>query len=115
VLATKERIARIANVGNKAAIATAGMLNFFSRYDTDKYGSLGSPLHDPCTIAYMLKPELFTGKRCNISIETQSELTMGNTAVDFWHVTDKPHNVEWMYDVDADGFYELLTERLGRF
>jgi purine nucleosidase len=115
VLATKERIARIANVGNKAAIATAGMLNYFNRYDTGKYGSLGSPLHDPCTIAFMLKPELFTGKHCNISIETQSELTMGNTAVDFWHVTDKPHNAEWMYDVDADGFYELLTERLGRF
>jgi purine nucleosidase len=115
VLSTKERVERIRGIGNMAALATANMLDFSSRYDNDKYGGLGAPLHDPCTIAYMLKPELFTGKRCNISIETQSELTMGNTAVDFWHVTDKPHNANWIYDADADGFYELLTERLARF
>jgi len=115
VLATKERVERIRKIGNKAAIATANMLDFFNRYDTDKYGSLGPPLHDPCTIAYMLKPELFKGKLCNISIETQSELTMGNTAVDFWHVTDRPRNATWIHDVDADGFYALLTERLARF
>ena len=115
VLATKERVARIREVGNEAAIATANMLDFFNRHDTKKYDSLGSPLHDPCTVAYLLKPDLFTGKHCNISIETQSELTMGNTAVDFWHVTDRPRNANWVYGIDADGFYELLTERLARY
>ena len=115
VLATKERVARIREVGNEAAIATANMLDFFNRHDTKKYDSLGSPLHDPCTVAYLLKPDLFTGKHCNISIETQSELTMGNTAVDFWHVTDRPLNANWIYGIDADGFYELLTERLARY
>ena len=113
-LATKERVARIRDVSTDAAIATANMLDFFNRHDTKKYGSLGSPLHDPCTIAYLLRPELFEGKQCNISIETQSELTMGNTAVDFWHVTDKPRNANWIYSIDADGFYELLTGRLSR-
>ena len=115
VLATKERVARIREVGSEAAIATANMLDFFNRHDTKKYDSLGSPLHDPCTVAYLLKPDLFTGKQCNISIETQSELTMGNTAVDFWHVTDRPLNANWIYGIDADGFYELLTERLARY
>jgi purine nucleosidase len=52
---------------------------------------------------------------CNLSVETESALTMGHTAVDFWHVTDRPHNVNWIYSVDADGFYELLTDRLARF
>jgi purine nucleosidase len=52
---------------------------------------------------------------CNISIETKSELTLGHTAVDFWHVTDRPINANWIYAVDADGFYELLIERLARF
>ena len=66
-------------------------------------------------MAWLIRPELFSGKDCNVSIETQSELTLGHTAVDFWHVTDKPRNVHWVYDVDSDGFYALLTERLGRF
>jgi inosine-uridine nucleoside N-ribohydrolase len=115
VLSTEERVARIGNLNNPVADATVGMLSFFHRYDTEKYSSQGTPLHDPCTIAWLLKPELFKTRLCNVSVETESELTMGHTAVDFWHVTDRPKNVSWAYDIDADGFYELLTERLGRF
>ena len=115
VLSTEDRVERIKALNNSVASATAGMLSFFDRHDTKKYTSRGAPLHDPCTIAWLLRPELFEGKECNISIETQSELTMGHTAVDFWHVTDRPINVNWIYTVDADGFYDLLLERLARF
>lgn len=115
VLASPERRDRIRELGNPAALATADMLDFFNRHDSLKYGSNGAPLHDPCTIAYLLKPELFTGKRCNLSVETESELTMGHTAVDFWHVTGRAENVDWIYSVDADGFYDLLVQRLARF
>jgi len=115
VLSTKDRVERIKAIGNPVADATAGMLSFFDRFDTEKYTSKGAPLHDPCTIAWLLKPELFEGRDCNVSIETQSELTLGHTAVDFWHVTDRPINVYWVYSVDADGFYDLLIERLARF
>lgn len=115
VLATRQRCDNIRAIGNEAALATAGMLDFFARHDSLKYGSDGAPLHDPCTVAYLLKPELFTGKFCNLSIETASELTMGHTAVDFWQVTDRPLNVHWMHAVDADGFYDLLVSRLQRF
>lgn len=115
VLSTRERVARIAALSNPVAEATAGMLSFFHRYDTKKYGSEGAPLHDPCTVAYLLAPDLFETKLCNVSVETQSELTLGHTAVDFWHVTDRPHNANWAFEVDTDGFYDLLTERLSRF
>jgi purine nucleosidase len=115
VLSTKERVDRIGALNNSVADATVGMLSFFHRYDTNKYSSQGTPLHDPCTIAYLLRPELFKTRKCNVSVETESELTLGHTAVDFWHVTGKPRNVNWAYDVDADGFYDLLTERLERF
>ena len=115
VLSTKERVDRIEALGNAVAEATAGMINFFERYDMDKYTAKGAPLHDPCTVAWLIRPGLFTGKVCNVAVETQSELTLGHTAVDFWHVTDRPRNVNWIYGVDADGFYELLVERLARY
>jgi purine nucleosidase len=115
VVTTRERVARIGALDNPVAGAVAGMLGFFERHDSAKYGAEGAPLHDPCTVAWLLQPELFEGKACNLSVETSSELTMGHTAVDFWHVTDRPHNVTWIYAVDADGFYELLTSRLARF
>ena len=115
VLSTRERVGRIRDVGNAVAVATADMLSFFHRYDTKKYGSEGAPLHDPCTIAWLLCPDLFETKACNLSVETGSELTLGHTAVDFWHVTDRPHNVDWAFEVDTDGFYGLLVEKLARF
>lgn len=89
------------------------MMEFFNRFDSEKYGFQGAPLHDPCTVAYLLKPELFKGKLCNVEVETESLLTLGHTAVDFWEVTDRPKNANWLYEVDADGSFALLVERLG--
>ena len=114
VLTTPERIVKIKALNNSAADAVAGMLSFFDRYDTQKYASEGAPLHDPCTVAYLLQETLFESKFVNVAIETQSELTIGHTAVDFWHVSKRPKNVNWVYGVDADGFYDLLVERLSR-
>jgi purine nucleosidase len=115
VIATPERVARIRALGNRVADATAGMLEFYSRHDSLKYGIQGSPLHDPCTGAWLLCPEIFTGKLCNIEVEIHSELTAGHTAVDFWDVSGRSKNALWVHGVDADAFYELLTERLARY
>lgn len=113
-LTSKKRTAAIRNIGNRVGKATAEMLDYFERFDESKYGTDGGPLHDPCVIAYLLKPELFKGRLCNVSIETASELTMGATVVDWWGVTKKPKNATVMRDIDADSFFALITERLAR-
>ncbi|NWJ24684.1 nucleoside hydrolase [Rhizobium sp. RM] len=114
LLTTKERVARIRDIGSKPAIAMAEMLEFFERFDVEKYGSDGGPLHDPSVIAYLLKPELFQGRDCNVEIEVNSELTMGMTVVDWWRVTEREPNALVIRNVDSDGFFELLTERFAR-
>jgi len=106
---------RIKAVDNKIAQAAYNLLTYYGRYDAEKYGSNGAPLHDPCTMAYILKPELFDLKECNISVETDSDLTRGHTAVDFWYATDLPMNSLWAYKVDADGFFDLLIGQLGKY
>lgn len=112
VLVSRDRLEQIRAIKSPVGEAVVGMMEFFNRFDSEKYGSDGAPLHDPCTIAYLLKPELFTGKMCNVEIETGSPLTRGHTAVDFWGVSDRVRNVNWLYKVDADGFFKLLVERL---
>ena len=113
-LTTKKRIEAFRALGTKVGIATAEMLEFFERFDEEKYGTDGGPLHDPCVIAYLLKPELFKGRHCNVSVETASELTVGMTVVDWWGVTKRARNATVMRDIDHDGFFALLVERLGR-
>jgi purine nucleosidase len=115
VLATPARIERIRALSHDVARAACGMLTAFNRHDTRKYGSEGAPLHDPCTIAWLLEPGMFQAKACNVAVETRSELTMGHTAVDFWNVSGRPVNARWVYGVDAEAFYDLLIERLARY
>jgi purine nucleosidase len=113
-LTTKKRIAAFRKLKSKVGDAIADMLEFFERFDEQKYGTDGGPLHDPCVIAWLLKPKLFKGREVNVEIETASELTMGMTVVDWWGVTKRPKNATVMRDIDADGYFALLTERIGR-
>jgi purine nucleosidase len=114
LLTRKDRVQKIAEIGTAPAKAMVEMLEFFERFDIEKYGSDGGPLHDPTVVAYLLKPELFDGRLCNVEIEVKSELTVGMTVVDWWHVTDRKRNARFIRSVDADGFFALLTERFAR-
>ena len=113
-LVTKARNDAFRAIGTPVGVAVAEMTDFFERFDKEKYGSDGAPLHDPCVTAYLINPDLFSGRHINVEIETQSELTMGMTVADWWGVTDRAPNATFMNDLDADGFFALLTERLAR-
>ncbi|WP_341366330.1 nucleoside hydrolase [Yoonia sp. BS5-3] len=113
-LTTPPRIAAFRALGTKVGDTVAGWTDFFERFDMEKYGSEGAPLHDPCTIAYLIAPTLFQGRHINVEIETTSPLTVGMTVADWWRVTDRPANAMFMRDIDAEGFYGLLAERLAR-
>ena len=112
VLTTRKRVSAIGRIGTPVSKAVVEMLEFFERYDEEKYGTDGGPLHDPTVIAWLLKPELFSGRYCNVEIETHSTLTEGMSVVDWWQVTDRPHNALVNHEIDADGFFELLNEHL---
>mgnify|MGYP000641440633 CR=1 FL=1 len=113
-LTNRARVEAFRAMGTEVGRMVAEWTDFFERFDMAKYGSEGAPLHDPCVIAYLLRPGLFTGRHINVEIETQSELTLGMTVADWWGVTKRPANALFMGGVDAAGFYDLLTERLAR-
>ncbi|MEL7025684.1 MAG: nucleoside hydrolase [Pseudomonadota bacterium] len=113
-LTTRSRVDAFRNLGTEPGRMVAEWTDFFERFDIEKYGSEGAPLHDPCVIAYLLQPDLFEGRHVNVEIETQSELTRGMTVADWWGVTDRTPNATFMGNMDADRFYGLLTERIGR-
>ncbi len=113
-LVTKPRNDAFRALGTHVGISVAQMTDFFERYDRQKYGSDGAPLHDPCVTAYLLAPGLFSGRHVNVEIETGSTLTRGMTVADWWGVTKRAPNATFMGDIDAEGFFALLTERLSR-
>ena len=113
-LVTEKRNEAFRQLKSPVGIAVAEMTDFFERFDKEKYGSSGAPLHDPCVTAYLIDPKIFSGKNINVEIETKSELTLGMTVADWWGVTDRKANTFFVGDLDPDKFFSLLTERLGR-
>lgn len=112
VLTTPDRLNQMKAIGTPVAHAAATLLSHYGSHDAERFGMAGSPLHDPCVIAYLLQPHLFTTKKCYVTVETQSELAIGRTIVDWWQVTDRVPNVNVVETIDAAGFYQLLIERL---
>ena len=112
LLATREFISRLASLNSKTGDAVKGLLEFFGRYDSTKYGFDGAPLHDPNVIAYLLKPEYYQGKSINVQIELDSDLTMGMTVADWWKVTGKKENVTFIREVDSEAVLNLIIKRL---
>ncbi len=113
-LTTRARIDAFRAMGTKVGDMVAAWTDFFERFDMAKYGSEGAPLHDPCVIAWLIDPTLFGGRHINVEIETQSDLTLGMTVADWWGVSGRKPNALFIRDIDADGFYALLAERLAR-
>lgn len=113
-LTTKPRIDAFRAMGTEPGRMVAAWTDFFERFDVAKYGSQGAPLHDPTVIAYLIRPELFSGRFINVEIETKGEFTLGMTVADWWGVTDRAPNAMFIRSVDADGFFDLLAERIAR-
>ncbi len=111
-LTTPAHIAGFRAMGTRVGDMVAAWTDFFERFDKEKYGSEGAPLHDPTVIAYLIAPELFSGRHINVEIETTSPLTLGMTVADWWRVSDREPNCTFMGEIDADGFFDLLIRRL---
>lgn len=113
-LTTPDRLERFRALGTPAGDAVAGMLGFYDRWDMEKYGLPGGPLHDPTVTAYLLQPDLFAGKEVSVEIDIAPGPTLGMTVVDWWGVTDDTPNAVVMNEIDASGFFDLMVERIGR-
>jgi purine nucleosidase len=113
-IVTPARLDAVRAIDTPVGRAVAGLLDHYHRVDIARYGEVGSPLHDPCVIAYVLQPDLFSGRPAFVEVETRSEATMGRTRVDFWNATGRERNASVIEHIDAPGFFDMLIGRLAR-
>ncbi|WP_426024300.1 nucleoside hydrolase [Brevundimonas sp. PWP3-1b1] len=111
VRATEDRIAAVEAIDSEAARTTASMLRFSQRVEREVVGWDSAPLHDPCTIAWLLRPDLFETRACRIEVETASELTRGHTAVEF-RVDPATARHRWVTAADGQGVFDLIVGKL---
>lgn len=109
-LVFQEDIERFRAIGNKTGNVFAELMDFFSIYYRSERPELegGAALHDPCAIAWLIEPSMFTTKSCYVDVETTGKLTAGTTVVDFFDVLKKTPNVDFVYDIDRERYIDLL-------
>ncbi len=109
-----EDIKKIKNQGGKVAVLVGELLEFFIKF----HNSLGwdfAPLHDPCAVAWLLKPEIFESKKLNVVIDTHGEYTTGCTVTDFNGVSDRTPNVDVLLNVDRHQFIDLIIDAVNKY
>ena len=110
-LTKKPRLDKLRAKGGPHMEAFYHLLEWNKRFDEKAWGMDGGPLHDPTVTAYLLKPDLFGGRLVNVEISCD-ELTRGMTVVDWHSVTNRPKNALVLTEIDADGYFDLVIERL---
>lgn len=112
----KDEIKQIGAIDNPVGHTFYGLLNFFEQYhENPKWGFKGAPLHDPCTIAWLIDPTMFTSEKMNVDVETQGDLTRGETVCDYYELTGKPKNTEVLLGIDRSRFIRLIMAAIKSF
>ena len=112
VIATAKRVERLRSLPSEAGSVFADMISFFEAVYVERYGFAGAALHDPCTIAWLLRPDLFEMRTMNVAIDTNEGVSFGRTVHDIWGLSDQGPHTQVAMTADADGFFVLLAERL---
>ncbi|HEY8542396.1 MAG TPA: nucleoside hydrolase [Pseudothermotoga sp.] len=109
VIVTEREVSRMRQFGAKFNLL-ADLLVFFKSTYKRVFGIEGVPLHDPCTVMYLLHPEIFEVKEYHVDVETKGELTYGQTVVDIWHTSGKIPNAKIMLKADSEKFFDIFFE-----
>lgn len=115
-LVFQEDIDLFRSIGNQSGRVFAELMDFFSIFYRNERPELagGAALHDPCAIAWLINPSLFTSKPCFVDVETTGKLTVGTTVVDFFDVWKKTPNTEFVYDIDRENYIRLIYDAISR-
>jgi len=117
---TDEENEKLKAQGNEVSIFVSELIEFYRQYHYKVEGFPGCTLHDPCAIAALVHPEIFTAEQCHVDIELSGKLTRGMTVIDRIGYLEKIFNekkerqVKVLFDVDREKFVEYLLEAMGR-
>ncbi len=108
-VATGARIEPLARAGGKVSAQVVAMLRRERPGGKSLGGDGGHPMHDPCVIAYVLWPELFTGRDCRVDVAVDEGPTVGRTTIDWWGRSGAPANAHVIDTLDADEMFARLA------
>ena len=110
-ISTSDRIQNISETKTKTSELLVGLMSKLANLEiVKKKFPDGTPVHDAFVTAYLVDNSLTTGNFVNVEVETNSELTLGQTVVDTNEISGRDKNVHWMNKVDDDKLFAIITK-----
>ena len=113
-LATDEVAERIAAVPGSVSQFTLGLFTFFRKAYQDAQGFDFPPVHDPCTLAYLIDPTIVETVKVPLDVELNGSLTTGMTVADFRAPAPEDCHTKVATRLDAPQFWGLVVDAIDR-
>jgi inosine-uridine nucleoside N-ribohydrolase len=110
--ASQQVIDEIGAIGTALSGTVVELLTFFGGTYREVHGFEAPPVHDPCAVARVARPELVTLQDAFVAVETHGQWTAGMTVTDFDLQLGHKANAEVATHLDADGFWALMLDAL---
>ncbi|MEK0306348.1 nucleoside hydrolase [Bifidobacterium favimelis] len=115
-LCTPEVQERIRSIGTDLSTFVSGLMDFFRKSYKDNQDFVDPPVHDPCTVAYLIDPDIVKTRRCPVDVEVKGELTTGMTVADLRgpEPSAEECHTQVAVKLDFDGFWDLIVDAIKR-
>lgn len=115
-LCTPQIQAKIDAIGTPLSAFASGLMNFFRKAYQDNQDFIDPPVHDPCTIAYLIDPSVVSVRRCPVDVEIHGDLTLGMTVADLRgpEPSAEQCHTQVAVKLDFDKFWNLIIDALKR-
>lgn len=111
-LATPDIVARMQAMNHQIGRVAAEWMGFFGSSYRTIWAFEAPPVHDPCTIAALIRPDVIRWQRCFVAVETAGEWTRGTTVVDLHDRYHRAANVEVAMTLDVDAYWDLALDAI---
>ena len=113
-LCTPEVQRRIEEIGTPLAVIVSGLMDFFRKTYQDNQDFVDPPVHDPCTVAYLIDPSVVQTRRCPLDVELHGELTLGMTVADLRgpEPSEEECHTQVATKLDFDKFWNLVIQAI---
>lgn len=111
-LCTPARQRDIESIGTPTAMFVSQLMDFFRKSYEQNQGFVDPPVHDPCTVAYLIDPNVMTVRKAPIDVETHGDLTLGMTVADLRAPAPEDCHTQYAEKLDVDRFWQLIHESI---
>lgn len=113
-LCTPEVQHRIDAIGTDLSHFASGLMDFFRKTYQDNQDFIDPPVHDPCTVAYLIDPSVVSTRRCPLDVEIHGDLTLGMTVADLRgpEPSTEECRTQVAVKLDFDKFWDLIVDAI---